>query len=433
MHLPPRLACFVAALLLAAPAWAQLGLPALPSLPSLPVVPRLPEPRPAAALQNTAEALQGERQRLVRALLREHGRQLEPGPGGEPVRRGELVLVDPADATLAEARAAGFLVLRDDRLGALGLRRVLLQAPPRLGTLEALDRLRTIDPDADVNPVYTGSGSVAAPLRQAAAAPVGGAARSAPRRVGMVDGGIDATHPVLCGVALQTWGCAAPTPSPHGTAVASLLAGRGEGFAGTLPGAALHAADVYCGQPAAGRAEAVGDALAWMASEGVGLVNDCLVGPPNRLLGRAVEALLARGHLVVAAVGNDGPAAAPLYPAAYPGVVGVTGVTPARRVLPEAVQGAQVAFAAPGAELAVAQPGGGYRTARGTSFAAPLVAGLLAERLPAPDAARAAAARVALEQQAEDLGAPGRDPVYGAGLVGEAARVPLARLQPAGR
>ena len=48
----------------------------------------------------------------------------------------------------------------------------------------------------------------------------------------------------------------------------------------------------------------------------------------------------------MAAVGNDGPAAPPLYPAAYAGVVGVSGITPARRALPEAAQGPQVMFTA---------------------------------------------------------------------------------------
>ena len=167
-----------------------------------------------------------------------------------------------------------------------------------------------------------------------------------------------------------------------------------------------------------------------MAREKVPVINVSLVGPPNRLLERAVKAVLARGHLVVAAVGNDGPAAPPLFPAAYSGVLGVTGVGGSGRVLPEAAQGPQVAFAAPGAELAVARAGGrDYAVARGTSFAAPVVAGLLAQSLALPDPAAAARAVTELQQRAADLGAPGRDDVYGWGLVDWAGRVPPARLQ----
>ena len=138
---------------------------------------------------------------------------------------------------------------------------------------------------------------------------------------------------------------------------------------------------------------------------------------------------MQRGHLVVAAAGNDGPAAPPLYPAAYPGVVGVSGVNGSRRVLPEAAQGLQVMWVAPGADMAVAHAGGGYAVARGTSFAAPLVAGLLATELRKPDVKAAAAALERLAAQAIDLGAPGRDPVYGLGLVGEDLRVVPDQLQ----
>jgi hypothetical protein len=53
----------------------------------------------------------------------------------------------------------------------------------------------------------------------------------------------------------------------------------------------------------------------------------------------------------------------------------------------------------------------------GTSFAAPSVAIRLASTLKGPDPAAARAAITALEREARDLGAPGRDPVFGAGLI----------------
>src|SRR5205085_2777035 len=137
------------------------------------------------------------------------------------------------------------------------------------------------------------------------------------------------------------------------------------------------------------------------------------VGPPNLLLKAAVEALIARGRVVVAAVGNDGPAAPPLYPAAYPGVVAVTGVDARGHLLPEAGRGSHVDFAAPGADMAAPASEGGSVSVRGTSFAAPLVAG----RLAALSARGGGFAVDLLARQATDLGAPGPDPVYGRGLV----------------
>jgi len=87
----------------------------------------------------------------------------------------------------------------------------------------------------------------------------------------------------------------------------------------------------------------------------------------------------------VAAVGNDGPAAPPLYPASYPGVVGVSGVDKRGQPLPEAARGPQVMFAAPGNQMVSAAIGSPpYRTVRGTSFASPIVAALLADNLRQP-------------------------------------------------
>jgi subtilisin family serine protease len=85
-------------------------------------------------------------------------------------------------------------------------------------------------------------------------------------------------------------------------------------------------------------------------------------------------------------------------------------------------------FSAPGAQLAVARVGGGYGEARGTSYASPIVAGLLAGALPQPDVQAAAAALARWTSAATDLGEPGRDPVFGFGLIGESVRTPPDRM-----
>jgi subtilisin family serine protease len=108
------------------------------------------------------------------------------------------------------------------------------------------------------------------------------------------------------------------------------------------------------------------------------VLNLSLVGPPNVVLARAIQQVRARGIQVVAAVGNDGPAAPPQYPASYAGVVAVTGVDAGGRALIEAGKASHLDFAAPGADMAAALPGAGYARVRGTSFAAPLVSARLA-------------------------------------------------------
>ncbi|KQV53600.1 hypothetical protein ASC95_11010 [Pelomonas sp. Root1217] len=362
----------------------------------------------------------------MRDLLQRHPDVIEADPRGELIRRRELVLLSPSEAALAAAAALGLVKLREEAWPELELREVVLSVPAGLGTAEALEKLRATQPDlqADFNHLYARSGelapgSVTAPTRQ-----------QGPARVGLIDGGVDRRHAALRHAAGGSFGCGgSAVPSEHGTAVASLLVGRDRGFAGAAVKAELFAADVYCDKPDGGSAEEVVRALAWMARERVAVINLSLVGPQNRLLEQGVAALVKRGHLLVAAVGNDGPAAPPLFPASYAGVIGVTGVNPSRRVLPEAAQGPQVLLTAPGADVAVARSGGGYGIARGTSFAAPLVAGLLAAELREPDPAAAAAVLERLAASATDLGAPGRDPVYGRGLVGEDLRVVPEQLQ----
>ena len=120
--------------------------------------------------------------------------------------------------------------------------------------------------------------------------------------------------------------------------------------------------------------------------------------------------------IIVAAVGNDGPSAKPLYPAAFEPVVAVTAVDRRNNVYRWANQGPQVDFAAWGVEAPVALPKGGYGQETGTSFAAPVVAAAIAQQV-ARTGSSASAAVQALISRAEDLGAKGRDNTYGYGLV----------------
>ena len=430
----------------------------------------------------TLERLRGARRLAISRLIRGNRRVVEADPHGEPTVRGEILALSPSAAALSQAVSSGFLIAREQTIVAVGLHLVVLVAPPGMSTQRALDQLRRSDADGiyDYNHIYTNAGVVApdagspsapsgsaalppaAPFTGSAAAPTAAAftrlaaappavptaasamppavpttesaaaftasiavppGASAPQtapspaverahvRVGLLDAGIDTSHPVFQGSTLHTWGCAdKPSPSPHGTAVASLLLSHAS--------AELYAADVYCGLPTGGAVDAIIAAFAWLTSEPVGVINVSLVGPKNTLLEHTVAALVAHGYLIVAAVGNDGPTAPPLYPAAYPQVVGVTGVDAGRRVLLEALRGPQVMFAAAGAGIEAATVGHGFADVRGTSFAAPTVAELLAEIVTVPDKPTAAAAVDALAKQAIDLGPPGRDFTYGFGLVG---------------
>lgn len=433
-------------LLLVPAAAAQIALPGpggslmpgrLPGLGLAP--PQQTLPSLTRSLNERMHRLEEARKLGVLDLLHRYPRLIEADPSGNAIVRDEVLALAPSEAALARAESAGFSVVQVRPLTGLGIRLVILRTPVGASTWHALGELRRLDPAGtyDFNHIYTRSGGVvessASPGLQREAKPAGGtpgAPASEKTILGLIDGGVDVAQPMLQGAVIHQDGCAgARVPSEHGTAVASLMVGRSTRFAGAAPGAMLYAADVYCGKPTGGAADAIAAAFAWMVQEGIPVINVSLVGPPNALLQQVIDRVLSDGSLIVAAVGNDGPAAPPLYPAAYPGVIGVTAVDAERRVLFEAERGPQVMFAAPGADIEAAHVPQGLAAVRGTSFAAPLVAGLLARQLHRPDPRSARLALKSLIGRAIHLGASGRNTVYGYGLV--AAHLPARSWQAA--
>lgn len=351
----------------------------------------------------TARSLADARRTRIADLVRANPTRIVLDPDGFPARAGELVLTGPGDAVMASAVARGFAVI--ERETALGVDYARLRIPPDMSLKAAIRLLRSLDADVSADQLYAASGRAAG---RSAAPAVGGGPR-----VGMIDGGV-------LGSAVTQRGFAqgAPRVSDHGTAIASLIAGSGQ-VRGAAPGARLLAADVYGSDPAGGNATAIVRALAWLVGEGVPVVTISLVGPPNPLLARVVAAAQARGTMIVAAVGNDGPASPPSYPASYPGVIAVTATDGRKRILIEAGRAAHLDYAAPGADMLAGDAAGGAVPVRGTSFAAPLVAGSIALAYPAAEPTRRAAALAQVDAGAERLGKR-----HGRGLVCWSCRTP---------
>ncbi len=242
-------------------------------------------------------------------------------------------------------------------------------------------------------------------------------------KVGVIDTDIDEGHPAFAGRTIHRFdfspeGYGAP-PNWHGTAVLSLLAGGSLGSVpGLIPNAEFFAANVFFsdeGGNMAANTLSLLKALDWTARFGVKLVNMSFSGPRDELVAGAIAKLSKKGMVFVAAAGNEGPAAAPSYPAAYPQVIAVTAVTKDLRNYRYANRGDHIDVAAPGVDIWTAMPGGraGYQS--GTSFAAPHVTAILAveprEKLLQDKAALLDGLPVT------DLGEKGRDPVYGRGLL----------------
>jgi subtilisin family serine protease len=414
----------VAALASVAGSGSALGFPGLRGGPGLDVL-GLPvngvvDPLAAATQADLAQAdrLVEARVARLRDLVRDNPRALDVDDSGAPVVRGEVLALSPSPASLEIARNAGFTVIRRTSETALGVELVVLGAPDGLPARQSLKRLRKLDPAGryDLDHIYSGAGAVAETMRGGE----GAGAEGAGFRAGLLDTGVAREHPAFAGCRIEQRGFApgGVTPADHGTAVASLIVGQRRGEAARAgPPSVLYVADVYGSGPTGGSADDILRALSWMVENHVPVINISLVGPPNLTLETAVRAAVARGALIVAPVGNDGPAAPPLYPASYPGVIAVTAVDARGRLLFEAGHALHVDFAAPGAGLNVPRARGGFAEVRGTSFAAPIVAGRLARLLLEPDPARARQAVGRLAAQARRVGGSGAASVYGFGLV----------------
>ena len=149
----------------------------------------------------------------------------------------------------------------------------------------------------------------------------------------------------------------------------------------------------------------------------------------------AVNLALSSGKILVASSGNgqlDNPGV-PNYPASFAGVIGVGATQPDDNIAPFSTNGDFVDVSAPGhgilstwdqrippnAQPPVTPPthGVGFATLSGTSMATPITAGLVALMLQLRPELTAGEVQSLLEASAVDLGAPGRDPVFGAGRI----------------
>ncbi len=361
----------------------------------------------SAVAQREANRLLQSRDRQLARLLRQHGDLVERDANGDLARRGELLVTEPAASELAALARAGFSLIAEERVEGLDLAIARLRVPAGLSLARAEASARLAAPEAEiaVDNLHWQSGAAAGqvgflPIPALLAAP--GVARI-DTPIGIIDG---APGPSLRTMGSKGFASGAPLASDHGSAIVSLLQGEGA--------RRLWVADVYGSDPAGGNALAIVRALGWLARSGCKVVTISLVGPRNAVLQRAIAQSQQRGMVIVAAVGNDGPAAPPAYPASYARVVAVTGVDRKGRALIEAGRALHLDYAAPGADVHAVNARGKSVKLRGTSFAAPLVAIRLADAL-----ASGGSWRGRLDREARDLGRQGPDDRYGRGLLCE--------------
>jgi subtilisin family serine protease len=264
--------------------------------------------------------------------------------------------------------------------------------------------------------------------------------------VAIVDSGVQADHPDLAGRIGPGYDVVQQDTTPqdgdgHGTHVTGIIgaaSGNGIGIESVAPGATLMPVRVL-GDDGSGDVGNVARGIDWAREHGADVINLSL-GSDVPLVGAAggdptdaaIRRAIAAGVVVVAAAGNNGVPVCE-QPAAGDGLLCVGAVDKRRQrsffssfgrglglVAPGGL-GASAAGPEVGEDVLSTYAGSTYRELAGTSQAAPHVAGVAA--LLVSRGVRGQAAVNRLLATATDLGAPGNDPEYGAGLVNARAAV----------
>jgi type VII secretion-associated serine protease mycosin len=253
-------------------------------------------------------------------------------------------------------------------------------------------------------------------------------------RVAVVDTGVDAAHPDLTGRVLHGYDFAnddadADDDQWHGTWVAAIVAANtnnGVGIAGVAPSAQILPVKVLDAQ-GNGTDEDIAAGIRWAADHEADVINLSLRAASDApVIRNAVEHALARDAVVVAASGNSG-STVPQYPAAYPGVVAVAATDGNGHVASFSARGPWIDIAAPGVNITSARSRSLYEAMSGTSYAAPIVAGVAALARSVDPLAPASEIVSRLLETARDAGPVGIDPSFGHGVVDAFAVVAASR------
>ncbi|MBI4267514.1 MAG: S8 family serine peptidase, partial [Chloroflexi bacterium] len=269
-------------------------------------------------------------------------------------------------------------------------------------------------------------------------------------KVAIIDSGIDYTHPDLSANYAGGYDFVNDDADPmddngHGTHVAGTIAGRddGVGVVGVAPEARLYALKILNAN-GSGYSSDVIAAIEWCIANGIQVTNNSYGQStnPGPVYQAVFDKAYAAGILHVAAAGNSGNTGGTGdtvgYPAKFYSVVAVAATDKNNVRASWSSTGPDVELSAPGVGITSTLPGGGYGLSSGTSMAAPHVTGLAALVFTSGITDSNGNGRVndevreKLATTADDIGAVGRDTLYGYGIVDarEAASVPEPIITP---
>ena len=250
--------------------------------------------------------------------------------------------------------------------------------------------------------------------------------------IAILDSGVDASHPDLAASLVAGWNAYDNNSDTtdvygHGTKVAgaaamvgnNLLGGTGVAFNAKIMPVRVTDTAGY------GYYSAMANGLVWAADHGARVANISFLdvcGSSTVL--SAAQYMRNKGGVVTVSAGNTGVQES-IAPS--DSVVCVSATDSTDVIASWSSYGSYVDVAAPGVGIYTTTSGGGYGSVSGTSFSAPVTAGVYALMMAANSALSPGDLDAALFSTAVDLGAAGVDMYYGYGRVDAGAAVAKAR------
>src|SRR5262249_34838805 len=248
--------------------------------------------------------------------------------------------------------------------------------------------------------------------------------------IAICDTGCDPTHPDLISKYVPGWNFYDNNSNTsdvygHGTAVAGAAAAasnNGAGVASVAWGCPIMPLRVSAPDGSA-TYSTIASAITYAADHGARVANVSYLVSDSSTVSSAGQYLQSKGGVLAVAAGNYST----FDSSADDAHMLVVSATDQNDVLATwSNTGNNVDLSAPGVNIDTTTSGGTYGAGSGTSFSAPIVAGVAALVISVNPSLTPAQVTSILEQSADDLGSPGRDPSYGWGRVNAARAVSMA-------
>ena len=223
----------------------------------------------------------------------------------------------------------------------------------------------------------------------------------------------------------------------HGTQVASLIVGNGQGLGlfGVAPEAKILPVKVF-DSSGDGDVQSVQSGIRWATDNGAKIINLSMGSSTLDVpLQEAIKYAQVKDCLIVAAVGNHSDIEEPniLYPASFPAVIAVGALTKDNKIAPFSNIGYNLDLVAPGTQILTDNVGISGENKLifndGTSMAAPFVSGVAALIWSAHPDWSAQQVISNIEQSAQRLDISGRSSQFGFGLPNAYRAIKIANLQ----